>query len=53
MFPDWLSWLAGAILLVVFVWVLIRTASVAYFRTKLEFLRSALRELRKENGKNG
>lgn len=47
-----LSYLAGAILLVILAYVLVRVASYAFFRTRLEYMRSVLREL---NGghKNG
>jgi hypothetical protein len=44
-----ISWIAGAILVIIFVYLLVRTASFAYFRTKLDFLRSARKEeLRKD-----
>lgn len=44
-----LSWLAGAILVIMFAYVFVRSVSFAYFRTRLEYLRSALRELRKDD----
>lgn len=47
------GWAAGALLLFIFAYVVVRIASFAYFRTKLEFLRSALTELRKEKDRNG
>lgn len=40
-------------LLIIFGYGVVRAGSFAYFRTKLEYLRSALRELRKENHHNG
>lgn len=48
-----LSWLAAGILCIMFAYVLVRTASFAYFRTRLEYLRSVLRELRKDNNTHG
>ena len=39
------TYLAIAGLLVFFAYVIVRTASFAYFRTKLEYLRSVLKEL--------
>lgn len=47
-----LKWIAGAALLVVFAYIFTRVVSYAFFRTRLEHLRSTLKEL---NGghKNG
>lgn len=47
------SWVALAILVLMFGYILVRAMSVAYFKTRLEYLRSALKELRKEENRNG
>lgn len=44
--------LAGGLLLLLFAYLLVRAISHAFFRTKLEYLRS-LRELRKEKNGHG
>lgn len=51
--PEFLVLLFWAIVLVAFAYVLVRVASHAYFRTKLEHLRSVLRELRKGDNNDG
>lgn len=48
-----LSWLVGGVLLIIFAYVFVRAASHAFFRTKLEYLRSALREMKKERDHHG
>ena len=48
-----LSWLAGAALLVILAYAVSRAASFAHFRTKLEYLRSVLREINRGGGPNG
>ena len=48
-----LSWLAGAMLLVILAYAVSRAASFAHFRTKLEYLRSVLREINRGGGPNG
>ena len=48
-----MSWLAGAVLLVIFAYVISRVVSFAHFRTKLEYLRNVLKELNRGGGPNG
>jgi hypothetical protein len=48
-----LSWLAGAVLLVILAYAVTRAASFAHFRTKLEYLRSVLREINRGGGPHG
>ena len=48
-----LSWLAGAVLLVILAYAVTRAASFAHFRTKLEYLRNVLREINRGGGPNG
>lgn len=43
----------AALVLVLLVYVLVRAASFAHFRTKLEYLRAARREDTKGDKKNG
>lgn len=51
---EFISYLAGAILIILFVYVLVRTASFAYFKTRLEHFRVMLKELNNGgNNKNG
>lgn len=49
---DFIFWLAAGMLVLVFTYVAVRLGSFAYFRTKLEYLRAAMKEMRKgdQNG---
>ena len=49
---DYFVWLAGGVLAIIFVYVCVRVGSFAYFRTKLEYLKAGLKEMRKEEGDN-
>lgn len=46
------DWLLMAVLAIAFAYVLVRAASFAFFRTRLEHFRSVLRELRKDDNNN-
>lgn len=48
-----ISYAVGAILSIIFFYVLTRAVSFAYFRTKLEYLRKSLKELNGGNNHNG
>jgi hypothetical protein len=41
---EYLAWLAWGAFIVVVVYLAVRAGSFAYFRTKLEYLRSVLKE---------
>jgi len=42
-----LNWVIGGILIIIFAYALVRSASFAYFRTKLSYLREAMKEMAK------
>ena len=46
-------YLMSAALLIGFIYVAVRAASFAHFRTKLEYLRSVLKELRRGSNNHG
>lgn len=48
-----LSWLAGGLLFIIFAWLVVRAASHAFFKTKLEYDKDSVRELRKEKNEHG
>lgn len=50
---SWASWGMAAVLAVMFSYVAVRAASFAYFRTRLEYVRSLLRELGKDDRNHG
>lgn len=56
-FTDWLwgvVWIVAAFpVLIVMAYVIVRVAAFAHFRTKLEYLRSALKELGKGEHSDG
>ena len=43
-------WVSAGLLTLLFAYALVRSVSFAYFRTKLEYLRKALKEMRKGEG---
>lgn len=44
---DLAWWFVAALIFVVAVYMAVRSASAAYFRTKLEYLRASLKEMTK------
>jgi hypothetical protein len=44
---DALTWLVGALLIVIFAYAVVRSMSFAYFRSRLEHLRAVMKEMRK------
>ena len=51
-FLGWFQYSLLVLALIVFAYLLVRAASFAYFRTKIEYLRQMMKELKgEENGK--
>ena len=47
---DWLGWIVWGLILCVTSYGVTRAASLAHFRTKLEYMRELMIEAAKENG---